>query len=145
MYAIRSYYEKARDQLLETIIKSNGVGTKVYANTVLKQLEKQLKTLEKHSAFYVRSVIPKEYQKALDELYGYFTKNNLLMKPPQSFAALHNDAIYEIAREMQYQIGQGLEQAGRQIIRYVNDARDNTLRLAGLEATGQKLARNNFV
>ncbi len=146
-------FQKARDQLLETIIKSNGVGTKVYANTVLKQLEKQLKTLEKHSAFYVRSVIPKEYQKALDELYGYFTKNNLLMKPPQSFAALHNDAIYEIAREMQYQIGQGLEQAGRQIIRYVNDARDNTLRLAGLEATGQKLAsgatvqqmRNNLI
>lgn len=138
-------FHSARDQLLETIIKSNGVGTKVYANTVLKQLEKQLKRMEKHSAFYVRSVIPQEYQAALDELYGYFNKNNLLMKPPQAFASLHNDAVHSIAREMQYQIGQGLEQAGRQVIRYVNDARDNVLRQAGLELTGEKLASGGTV
>lgn len=137
-------FQQARQQLIDAIIHG-GVGTKVYANTLLQQLEKQLKQMEKQSAYYVQTVIPAEYQKALDELYAYFKKNNLLMKPPQSFAQLHNDAIYEIAREMQYQIGQGLSQVGRQIERYIEDARDNALRQAGLEATGSKLASGSTV
>ncbi len=130
----------ARDQLIDTIINYRGIGTKVYANTILQQLQRQLKRLERQSAYYVESVIPAEYQKALDEVYAYFTRNNLLMSPPAAFAQLHGDMIYMVAREMQYQIGQGLEQAGRQIIRYVDDARDDTLRMAGLEATGEKIA-----
>ncbi|MEM5769168.1 MAG: phage minor capsid protein, partial [Bacillota bacterium] len=138
-------FQGAREQLLDTIVNYQGVGTKVYANTILQQVELQLKRMEKKSAFYTKSVIPAEYQKALDSLYAYFSKNHLLMAPPAAFAQLHNDAIYTIAREMQYQIGQGLEQAGRQIIRYVNDARDDVLRMAGLEAAGEKLASGSTV
>lgn len=133
-------FRSARDQLLDTIINYHGVGTKVYANTILRQVMKQLEELEKATGEYAGSVIPAEYQKALDDVYTYFKKNKLLMKPPALFAQLHNDAIYAIAREMQYQIGQGLEQVGRQILRYVDSARDNALRMAGLEATGEKLA-----
>lgn len=137
-------FRDAREKLMNAIIKG-GVGTKVYANTILRQLEKQLRQMEKQSAFYVKSVVPEDYKKALDELYTYFQKNKLEMRPPQSFAALHNDAIYEIAREMQYQIGQGLEQVGRQIRRYVELSRDNTLRQAGLEASGRKAASGGTV
>ncbi len=135
----------ARDQLIDTVINYRGVGTKVYANTILKQLEKQLKRMERQSAYYVESVIPVEYQKGLDEVYGYFKRNNLMMSPPAAFAQLHGDMIYMVAREMQYQIGQGLEQAGRQVIRYVEDARDDALRMVGLEATGEKLASGSTV
>lgn len=135
----------AREQLLDTIINYRGVGTKVYANTILKQLEAQLKTLEQQTSVYASTAIPKEYQKALDDVYAYFQKNNLQMLPPASFAQLHTDAIYAVAREMQYQIGQGLEQAGRQVLRYVEAAKDNALRSAGLTATGEKLASGSTV
>lgn len=133
-------YQSAREQLLNTIVNSGGVGTQVYANTVLKQLEAQMERMEKRTGKYIEKVIPVEYEKALQEIYGYFTKNHLMMKPPQAFARLHNDAIYIIAREMQYQIAQGLEQAGRQVLRYVDEARDNALRQAGLAVSGQKAA-----
>ena len=135
----------ARDQLLDTIIYYQGVGTKVYANTILLQLEKQLKQLEKQSSVFASTAIPKEYRKALDDVYAYFQKNNLQMLPPAVFAQIHDDAIYAVAREMQYQIGQGLEQAGRQVLRYVEAARDNALRTAGLTATGEKLASGSTV
>lgn len=138
-------YRDARDQLIKTITGDTGVGTKVYYNTILKQLEAQLKRLEKQSAYYVQSEIPKEYQNALDELYAYFQKNNLQMKAPTVFAQVHKDAVYAIAKEMQYHIGQGLSQVGRQVERYLGDARDDALRQAGLRATGQKIASGSTV
>lgn len=67
------------------------------------------------------------------------------MKKPSFFAQIHNDAIHSIANEMQYHIGQGLAQAGRQIERYLNDARDDVLRQTGLKATAQKLATGSTV
>ncbi|MFT3951187.1 MAG: hypothetical protein QM689_04435 [Oscillospiraceae bacterium] len=133
-------FRDAQEQLMNTIINSGGVGTKVYANTILKQLERQLKRMEKKSAFFVQSVVPKEYQSALDEIYAYFKKNNLLMNAPQAFAQVHEDAIYALAREMQFHIGQGLDSAGRRVMRYVNDARDDVLRQQGLQAAAQKAA-----
>lgn len=143
--ALIEMFRNARDQLLDTIINYHGVGTKVYANTILQQAEKTLKRLEKSSAYYAKSVIPKEYQKALDEIYAYFKNNRLRMKHPEAFAHIHNDAIYAVAREMQFQIGQGLEQVGRQISRYVTAARDDTLRQVGLQATGEKIASGSTV
>lgn len=133
-------YLSARNQLIDTIINYQGVGTKVYANTILKQLEKQLKRMKRQTDRYVETAIPAEYKKQLNEVYAYFKKNNLLMAPPAAFAQLHSDMVYMVAREMQYQIGQGLEQAGRQVLRYIQEAQDNALRMAGLEATGEKLA-----
>lgn len=146
-------YLAARDRLLDTITNYQGVGTKVYYNTILLQLEKELKRLNKSSSVFASTAIPEAYQKALDETYDYFKSNGLRMKAPAVFATLHSDAIYETAREMQYQIGLGLEQVGRQVLRYTEAARDNALRTAGLEATGEKLAsastvqdmRNNLI
>lgn len=133
-------FVNAREQLLETIINYKGVGTKVYANTVLLQLQETLKQLEAQTGSFAASAIPREYEESLNEVYDYFKRNKLQMRPPASFARIHSEVIYGVARELQYNIGRGLEQAGRQVTRYVNTARDNALRKAGLEATGEKFA-----
>jgi hypothetical protein len=135
----------ARDSLLDTIINYNGVGTKVYANTVYKQLEEMMRQLEAASTGFAFEAIPAEYQKALADTYEYFKINNLQMLPPAAFAQLHTDTIYGVAREMQYLISEGIAQAGRQIMRYADDARDEALRAAGLSATGEKLASGGTV
>lgn len=134
-------YKAAREQLLNTIIYTKGVGSKVYANTILKRLERQLKKLAGATKDYAITEIPAEYRKSLAEVYDYFQKNNLLMTPEnQMFAGLHTDAIHTIAREMQYQVHQGLAQVGRQVQRYVQTSLDDALRSAGLSAAGEKMA-----
>lgn len=138
-------YLAARERLLDTIINYRGVGTKVYANTILKQLEKELESLQKVSNTFVETAVPVEYTAALNEIYDYFQSNQLLMKPPAAFAQLHNDAVYTVAREMQYQIQEGIAQAGRQVLRYVESSRDEVLRAAGLAATGEKIASGSTV
>lgn len=143
--ALAKIYIDARDKLLDTVINYKGVGTKTYYNTVLKNLTAEIKRLEAETGKYIGSAIPREYERGLKETYGYFKKNNLQMKRPSAFAQIHNDAIYGLAREMQHHIGQGLAQAGRQIERYLNDARDEVLRQAGLKATAQKIATGSTV
>ena len=136
-------FVSAREQLLNTIIYTKGVGTKVYANTILQQAQAAIAELEAQTGNFAASAIPREYNDALNEVYGYFQKNNLQMLPPAAFARIHTDVIYGVARDLQYQIGQGLEQVGRQILRYVDSAQDNALRRAGLEATGEKFASSS--
>lgn len=138
-------FEEAREKLLNTIIYTKGVGTKVYANTIYKQLQELMAELEEATGKYAFKAVPEEYQKALDETYAYFTRNNLLMRPPQAFAQLHADTIYGVAREMQILITDGIAQAGRQVLRYINEAQDEALRAAGLSATGVKLATGGTV
>lgn len=138
-------YLAARDQLLDTIINSPGVGTKTFANTILQQLDRELKRLQAASDKYIETAIPAEYEKGLDAIYQYFKKNNLTMKHPSHFADLHTDAIYTIAREMQHNIRGGLVQVGRQLAQYVNTARDEVLRSTALMAAGEKLATGGTV
>lgn len=143
--SLAKIYIEARDKLLDTVINYKGVGTKTYYNTVLKNLTAEIKRLEAETGKYIGSAIPREYEQGLKETYDYFKKNNLTMKRPSVFAQIHNDAIYSLAREMQYHIGQGLEQAGRQVLRYLDDSMDNTLRKIGLEATAEKTATGSTV
>lgn len=133
-------YKKAREKLLDIIINTRGVGTKVYYNTVLQEVNSTLENLAKNSKTYIETAIPTEYQNSLDELYDYFKKNRLLMKPPHAFAQPHNDAVYTLAREMQYRIDEGLAQAGRQVLRYLDTSRDNALRSVGLDSAAVKTA-----
>ena len=137
---LAKYYLDARERLYRTIIESKGVGTKTYANTVLRQLDKELDSLLKHSTEFINTSIPKEYQAALDDIYGYYKRNNLLMLSPRNFALLHADRLYMIQREAQYAIAQGLAAVGRQVQRYVNTAMDDALRRMGLEQTMLKEA-----
>ena len=138
-------YINARDKLLDIIINYKGVGTKTYYNTVLKNLTAEIKRLEAETGKYIGSAIPREYEQGLKDTYDYFKKNNLTMNRPSAFAQIHNDAIYGLAREMQYHIGQGVEQAGRQVLRYLDESRDNALRKAGLEASAEKIAMGSTV
>jgi len=143
--ALVKTYINARDKLLDIIINCKGVGTKTYYNTVLKNLTAEIKRLEAETDKYIGSAIPREYEQGLKDTYDYFKKNNLTMKKPSAFAQIHNDAIYSLAREMQYHIGQGLEQVGRQVLRYLDESRDNALRKAGLEAAAEKIAMGSTV
>lgn len=143
--ALAKTYVNARDRLLDIIINYKGVGTKTYYNTVLKNLTAEIKRLEVETGKYIGSAIPREYEQGLKDTYDYFKKNNLTMKKPSAFAQIHNDAIYGLAREMQFHIGQGLEQAGRQVLRYLDESMDNALRKAGLEAAAEKIAMGSTV
>lgn len=138
--ALAALYLAGRNKLLDTIINHKGVGTKTYYNTILRQLQKELKRLQEHSDTFIETAIPKEYRSALRETYSYFRRNHLRMRNPSVFASLHTDALYEISREMQYQISMGLASVGRQIERYVDTAMDEALRQAGLRQTGEKIA-----
>jgi hypothetical protein len=138
-------YRGAREKLLDTIINYSGVGTKTYANTILQQVQAQLIELGEQSKKYAETEIPREYQDNLNDVYRYFQRNHLQMRPPALFARIHTDAINVIAHEMQYQIEQGIAQVGRQIRRYVDSAQDNVLRMAGLQATGEKFASGSTV
>ena len=138
--ALAKTYINARDKLLDIIINYKGVGTKTYYNTVLKNLTAEIKRLEAETDKYIGSAIPREYEQSLKDTYNYFKRNNLTMKHPTAFAQIHNDAIHSLAREMQFHIGQGLEQVGRQVLRYLDESMDNSLRKIGLDATAEKLA-----
>lgn len=138
-------YLDARERLYQTITGTTGVGTKTYANTILQQLDGELKKLKTASNRFVDVRVPKTYRAELTKLYAYFNKHKLLMKAPETFASLHNDAIYVIAREMQHQLDEALSVAGRQVMRYVERSRDEALRLAGLRQTGVKMASGGTI
>lgn len=142
---LREIYLAARDTLLKTIINTKGVGTKTYYNTVLKRLDKLIKELEEKTDAFISSEIPKEYKKSLAETYDYFKRNNLEMKPPAAFASIHNDAVNLLAREMQYSIKSALGTVGRQVLRYLDESRDEALRRTGLLEAGIKAASGGTI
>lgn len=137
---LKQIYLASRNRLLNTIVNYQGVGTKTYYNTVLQHLNRELEQLRRASSEYVDTAIPREYEQGLRDVYNHFTRNNLLMKRPGMWADIHTEAVYNIAREMQFHIEEGLAQAGRQIQRYADTARDEALRAAGLLTSGEKIA-----
>ncbi len=63
-----------------------------------------------------------------------------------SFIILHHsDAVSELANEMRYHINQGISIAGRRVMRYLDTARDNALRQAGLRSAALKAAAGQTV
>ena len=138
-------YREAQTRLAEIITGNYGAGTKTYYNSVLKQLEKLMKQLEAETGQYISTEIPKQYKKALDDTYAYFKRNNLQMKRPDMFSHIHSDAVSELANEMRYHINQGISIAGRRVMRYLDTAKDNALRQAGLRSAALKAAAGQTV
>lgn len=138
-------YKNAREQLLNVITTSTGAGTKTYYNTVFQNLNKIIAALNAQTNAYISTAIPREYKAALADTYDYFKKNNLTMLDPSSFASIHNDAIYALSREMQHSIKEGLSQAGRQVVRYLDESQDNNLRKMGLQSAAEKAATGSTV
>ena len=133
-------YTEAREEIIQRILSVKGVGTKTYYNTVLQELNKILKRLSKLSHEALETAIPEKYKQALDELYEQFKKNNLTMLPPNAFAQIHEDAVYDLVREAEYHTDDALSRVGRQVQRYMDTAKDEALRQAGLKASAQKIA-----
>lgn len=138
-------YHEAQLRLIRIITSGTGAGTKTYYNTVLKQLEQLMKQLRTETGRYIDTAIPEEYKEALDETYEYFRRNNLTMKRPDMFARIHADAVHELSREMRYHITQGISIAGRRVMRYLDESRDNILRQQGLRASAVKIASGQTV
>lgn len=138
-------YREAQARLAEIVTGNYGAGTRTYYNSVLKQLERLMKQLEAETGQYISTEIPKQYKKALDDTYAYFKRNNLQMKRPDMFSHIHSDAVSELANEMRYHINQGISIAGRRVMRYLDTARDNTLRQAGLRSAALKAAAGQTV
>ena len=131
-------YREAQARLAEIITGNYGAGTKTYYNSVLKQLEAE-------TGQYISTEIPRQYKKALDDTYAYFKRNNLQMKRPDMFSHIHSDAVSELANEMRYHINQGISIAGRRVMRYLDTAKDNALRQAGLRSAALKAAAGQTV
>ena len=108
-------------------------------------LERLMKELEAETGQYISTEIPRQYKKALDDTYAYFKRNNLQMKRPDMFSHIHSDAVSELANEMRYHINQGISIAGRRVMRYLDTARDNALRQAGLRSAALKAAAGQTV
>ena len=138
-------YKEAREELIEKILSVKGIGTKVYYNTVLKELNKIIKKLSKRTHEALETDIPNKYKQALDELYEYFKLNNLTMLPPNAFAQIHEDAVYDLVKEAEYHTDDALARVGRQVQRYLDVSRDEKLRQAGLKASAQKIATASTV
>lgn len=138
-------YREAQARLAEIITGNYGAGTKTYYNSVLKQLERLMKQLEAETGQYISTEIPRQYKKALDDTYAYFKRNNLQMKRPDMFSHIHSDAVSELANEMRYHINQGISIAGRRVMRYLDTAKDNALRQAGLRSAALKAAAGQTV
>lgn len=138
-------YREAQTRLAEIITGNYGAGTRTYYNSVLKQLERLMKQLESETGQYISTEIPRQYKKALDDTYAYFKRNNLQMKRPDMFSHIHSDAVSELANEMRYHINQGISIAGRRVMRYLDTAKDNALRQAGLRSAALKAAAGQTV
>ena len=138
-------YREAQTRLAEIVTGNYGAGTRTYYNSVLKQLERLMKELEAETGQYISTEIPNQYKKALDDTYAYFKRNNLQMKRPDMFSHIHSDAVSELANEMRYHINQGISIAGRRVMRYLDTARDNALRQAGLRSAALKAAAGQTV
>ena len=138
-------YREVQTRLAEIITGNYGAGTRTYYNSVLKQLERLMKQLEAETGQYISTEIPRQYKKALDDTYAYFKRNNLQMKRPDMFSHIHSDAVSELANEMRYHINQGISIAGRRVMRYLDTARDNALRQAGLRSAALKAAAGQTV
>ena len=138
-------YREAQARLAEIITGNYGAGTRTYYNSVLKQLERLMKQLEAETGQYISTEIPRQYKKALDDTYAYFKRNNLQMKRPDMFSHIHSDAVSELANEMRYHINQGISIAGRRVMRYLDTAKDNALRQAGLRSAALKAAAGQTV
>ena len=138
-------YKEAREELIEKILSVKGIGTKVYYNTVLKELNKIIKKLSKRTHEALETDIPNKYKQALDELYEYFKLNNLTMLPPNAFAQIHEDAVYDLVKEAEYHTDDALARVGRQVQRYMDAAKDEALRQAGIKASAQKIATTSTI
>jgi len=139
-------YDAARLRLVKVIANPKSTtSAKQYARAILKQLEIELKRMHEANARFVSKTIPKEYRDAVHAVTRAFKRAGIPLAKTSTWATIHVEAIHELAREMQYQLGSGLETVGRQVRAYVSQAQDQALRTIGLEESAAKVATGSTV
>lgn len=143
--ALRKVFLAARDNVLNKIINTGGLGTKAYYNAILKVIETEFKKLQAASLNFIDMAVPAEYQRGLEDIYKVFEANGVMMDAPNLFAGVHTEAVYQLVREMRYQMNQGIAQAGKRLVNQVIDSRSELLRQTSLETAAEKLASGTTI
>lgn len=127
-------YEKAKAELQKKLEAASSGNMRNYYRQLLKDLDKTIQKLKKASADYAKVAVPSDYMQNAAEIFEQMTQQRQPMLPPEAFRQLHSDAIYDLRREMQAQLEQGLEKARQQTAQLIEDA----------AALAQKTARRNI-
>ena len=119
---LKKLYLNSRNNLIKILAdESMSQAKKQYSKTLLLQVNKELRTLRKNSDNWISLICPKEYSKGVRITNKYFRDNNIEKTIDSAFAAIHKDAVNILAREMSYNINQGISQVGRRIRSYYDE------------------------
>ena len=136
-------YEKARDELQKKMETASSGNMRSYYRQLIKDLDKTIKALKKASADYAKAAVQSDYMRNAAEIFEQIKQQRQIMLPPEAFRQLHSDAIYDLRRELQAQLEQGLERARKQVAQLIKDAADMArkaaLRNMGLDAAQYKV------
>lgn len=123
-------YEKARAELQKKMETAASGNMRNYYRQLIKDLDKTIKELKKSSADYAKAAVQSDYMQNAAEIFEQMTQQRQIMLPPEAFRQLHSDAIYDLRREMQTQLEQGLEKARQQTAQLIEDAADTARKIA---------------
>ena len=136
-------YEKARAELQKKLDAAVSGNMRNYYRQLIKDLDKTIKALKNASADYAKAAVQIDYMQNAAEIFEQMTQQRQIMLPPEAFRQLHSDAIYDLRREMQTQLEQGLEKARQQTAQLIEDAaalaRKTALRNLSLDAAQYKV------
>ena len=136
-------YEKARAELQKKLETASSGNMRNYYRQLLKDLDKTIQKLKKASADYAKATVQSDYMQNAAGIFQQMTQQRQPMLPPEAFRQLHSDAIYDLRREMQTQLEQGLEKARQQTAQLIEDAatlaRKTALRNISLDAAQHKV------
>ena len=136
-------YEKARAELKKKLETAASGNMRNYYRQLLKDLDKTIQKLKKASADYAKVAVPSDYMQNAAEIFQQMTQQRQPMLPPEAFRQLHSDAIYDLRREMQIQLEQGLEKVRQQTAQLIEDAaalaQKTALRNISLDAAQHKV------
>lgn len=133
LQAIIDLYTQAEFKLIDIIAKSEAKGnTTIYRRRILKQIQAELKALQKESSAWVEAYVPKTYREAADEVEKYFNKLG-----PVKQTAINRNTIKVIVENTQGLLLESINHVGRII--------DDDLRKAAIQATAEKALAGDTV
>ncbi len=136
-------YEKARDELHKKMETASSGNMRRYYRNLIKELDKTINTLKKASADYAEKAVRSVYMQNAAAIVEQMAQQKQILRPPEAYRQLHSDAIYDLRREMQVQLEQGLEKAKQQTAQLLKDAAElaekTARRSIGLETAQYKV------
>lgn len=131
-------YQKAQANLIKVIAQKEAKGNVTwYQKSLLKQIDLELKKLDKQAKMWAGTAIKKSYQEGLDATNTDLKEMNINVSGPESFSKLHTKAV-ELMAENAFD---DLHNANNFVGRQIKDA----IRKAGIDAVTQKIAQGSTV